>query len=399
MKTLQLVERFFGGAVCSLLGVFTPLLPSAGPAPEHVRRVVLVKFWGIGSIVLATPLFLKARQVFPKAEIVLLTLAANRGVVKMIPGVDRVELVDLGGSLGSAVVSFLRCLAWVRRQRPDVLLDLEFYTKASAVLSFFSGAGHRVGYHSPGVWRGGIHNEPVAFNVYRHVASNFLNLLEPFGVPAPKTPPEAVLTGLARCREMAQAVLGREGIAPGAFLVVNVNAGELAVERRWPRERFAELAARLFSDFGLPVVYVGAPSESEYTEAAWEMASARGARGVSLAGRLTLDELVGLCSLSTLVITNDSGPLHLAAAAGARTASFFGPETPILYGPHGERHLVLFADVSCSPCINAEHGKRASCWRGGLQCQLATSVDMAHALVLRHHGTALEAARPRGDTA
>jgi len=389
MKTLQTVERLLGGAVCSLLGALAPLLPSGAVDPHKVRRVLLVKFWGIGSIVLATPLFLKIREVFPNAEIVLLTLSANRGVVKMLPAVDRVELVELGDSLGSAVLAYLRCLAWAFRLRPDVLLDLEFYTKASAILSFFSCASQRVGYHSPGVWRGEIHNQPVAFNAYRHVSSNFLSLLEPFGVTPVKDPPRTTLLGLDGCRAAAARVLERHGLTPEGYILVNVNAGELAIERRWPRDRFAELAAQLFSHYALPIIFVGSAAESEYTAGAWEQAKRSGAAGCDLAGQINLDELVGLCACSALVITNDSGPLHLAVAAGARTVSFFGPETPALYGPRGEEHLVIFADIPCSPCINAEHGKRSFCWREALYCQLATSVDQAFQSIVRHHGPTL----------
>jgi ADP-heptose:LPS heptosyltransferase len=400
MKTLQAVERLCGGAACSVLGGLAWLLPS-GPVPtEKVRRVLLVKFWGIGSLVLAAPLFNKTRETFPGAEIVLMTLSANQGVVKMLPGIDRVAFVDLGSSLPSAVWAYLRCLFRAFRLRPDVMLDMEFYTKASAILSFFSRAPMRVGYHSPGVWRGRIHNHPIAFNVYWHVSSNFLSMLEPFGVAPDSNPRQSELLGLERCRSQAQGVLKRLGLNASAFILVNVNAGELATERRWPQERFAELSARLCQAYGLPVVFVGSKAETAYTSDVWAKAKKAGATGENLVGALSLDELVGLCALSSLVITNDSGPLHLAVAAGARTASFFGPETPVLYGPTGPDHLVLFAGIPCSPCINAEHGKRTFCWRGTLHCQLGVSVQQAFEGIARRFGSVLEsgkaAHRPTG---
>jgi len=389
MKTLQAIERLCGGVACSVLGSLSWLLPS-GPVPvENVRRVLLVKFWGIGSLVLAAPLFNKTRETFPGAEIVLMTLSANQGVVKMLPGIDRVEFVDLGSSLASAIWAYLRCLHKAFHLRPDVMLDMEFYTKASAILSFFTRAPMRVGYHSPGVWRGNVHNYPIAFNVYWHVSSNFLSMLEPFGVVPDKTPRQSELLGLEHCRILGQQVLARHGLESGAYILVNVNAGELAVERRWPRERFAELSARLFQAFGLPVVYVGSRAETTYTSQAWALAEQAGATGQNLVGALSLDELVGLCALSALVITNDSGPLHLAVAAGARTVSFFGPETPVLYGPTGSDHLVMFADIPCSPCINAEHGKRTFCWRGTLHCQMGVSVQQALEGIVRRFGSIL----------
>lgn len=393
MKTLQAIERFCGGAACSVLCCLSWLLP-AGPVPvENVRRVLLVKFWGIGSLVLAAPLFTKTRQRFPNAEIVLMTLSANQGVVKMLPGIDRVEFVDLGSGLASAVWAYLRCLHRAFRLKPDVMLDMEFYTKASAILSFFSRAPMRVGYHSPGVWRGNVHNHPIAFNVYWHVSSNFLSMLEPFGVTPDSAPRRSELLGLEHCRAQARDVLKRQGLIAGGYILVNVNAGELAVERRWPRERFAELSARLWQAYGLPLVFVGSKAEAPYTSQAWAMAVETGARGLNMVGALDLDELVGLCALSALVITNDSGPLHLAVSAGARTVSFFGPETPVLYGPTGPDHLVLFAEIPCSPCINAEHGKRTFCWRGTLHCQLGVGVQQASESINERFGSALRQAR------
>lgn len=392
MKTLQAVERLVGGVTCSLLGLLVPLLPSSPPPPQKVRRVLLVKFWGIGSIVLATPLFLKAREVFPRAEIVLLTLSGNRGVVKMLPGVDRVETIDLGASLISALLAYVRALAWAFRLRPDIVFDLEFYTKASAVLCFFTRASSRVGYHSQGVWRGNIHNMPVAFNVYRHVSSNFLSLLEPYGVATTSAPPASSLLGLDSFRKRALGVLARHGLSTGRYILVNVNAGELAVERRWPQDRFATLSAGLWGRYRLPIVYIGAGSERGFTSRAWALAEQAGARGTNLAGEVDLEELVGLCAHSALVVTNDSGPLHLAVAAGARTVSIFGPETPVLYGPPGPGHVVMFADISCSPCVNAEHGKRTACWRGSLLCQLAIPADAVLESIERAFGPSLREA-------
>ncbi|MDQ7834286.1 MAG: glycosyltransferase family 9 protein [Humidesulfovibrio sp.] len=397
MKTLQAVERLCGGIACSVLGCLAWLLP-AGPVPtQNVRRVLLVKFWGIGSLVLAAPLFKKTRETFPGAEIILMTLSANKGVVKMLPGIDRVEFVDLGGSLASAVWAYLRCLHRAFRLGPDIIFDMEFYTKASAILSFFARAPMRVGYHSPGVWRGNIHNYPIAFNVYWHVSSNFLSMLEPFGVAPDSAPRGSELLGLEHCQGQARNVLSRLGLKPGTYILINVNAGELAVERRWPRERFAELSAKLCETYGLPAVFVGSKAETDYTSQAWALAEEAGATGRNLVGALSLDELVGLCGLSSLVITNDSGPLHLAVAAGARTVSFFGPETPVLYGPTGPDHLVMFADIPCSPCINAEHGKRTFCWRGTLHCQLGVSVGQALESIARRFGDTLKQTPPQAN--
>lgn len=119
--------------------------------PESVEKVLVVKFFGIGSLVLATPLFREARKLFPNADIHLLTLASNRQIVQMIPDLDRVHFIDLGSNVFSAMAAFTAGLFRTFKQRHDVLIDMEFYTRASAIMSLASRARIRIGYHSHGV--------------------------------------------------------------------------------------------------------------------------------------------------------------------------------------------------------------------------------------------------------
>lgn len=375
MKTLQYLENLLGGFACSILSLFSILLGKGDhPEPDKVKRVLCLKFWGIGSLILATPLFREAKRSFPNATIELLTLSGNRSVVKMLPGVDRVHYLDIGGNVLWAIISFLKTMVAVRRLRADVLIDLEFYTRASAIMALFSGSVVRVGYHSQGVWRGNFHTHRIPFNHYRHVTANFYNLLEPFGIdPQNKAlTPEVEIA--ASARDEVHALLEAHGIGEG-FVVVNVNAGELAYERRWAPERFAELTGRLCKKWGLVAVFVGSPDEEEYVDSVVRAVRPGKGRVVSLAGQLTLDGLGELFARCLFVMTNDSGPLHLAVAMGARVAAIFGPETPVLYGPVGEGHVTFFADVPCSPCINVERAKHLNCWQPTIRCQDSLDVD------------------------
>lgn len=375
MKTLQYIENLLGGLACSILSLFSFLLvTNKTPEPSKVKRVLCVKFWGIGSLILATPFLEEAKRTFPNAKIELLTLSGNKGVVKMLPGVDAVHYLDLGSNLFEAICAFVRCMFSVRTMGYDVLIDLEFYTRASAILAFFSGAATRVGYHSQGVWRGNFHTHRIAFNVYRHVTANFYNLLEPFGVkPACDAINPKVSLGAGGEKEVV-GLLKRLGVA-GPFFVVNVNAGELAYERRWAPERYVALVSDLCAEYKATALFVGSPSEREYVNSVVERIAPGAGQAVNIAGELSLDGLGELFKQCSFVVTNDSGPLHLAVAVGARVASFFGPETPVLYGPVGVGHLVFFSCAPCSPCINAERAKDLQCWQSTVRCQEEIGVD------------------------
>lgn len=357
--------------------------------PEQVRKVLIIKFFGIGSLVLAEPFFRTARQLFPNAEIHLLTLASNRQIMEMIDGVDHVRFVDLGGHIFQAIWAYIGCMTWVMRGRFDAVLDMEFYTRASAVVSLASWARVRIGYHAQGIYRGDIQSHRVPFNGYWHVSRNFLSLLEPFGgvvgdeeaIPhlhMPKGPGGS-----------AQSVLDTMGDRE-RFIVINVNAGELAYERRWFPDRFAALAAKLSNKYSLQCIFIGAPGERDYVEAVVQDATAQGAQARNMAGDLDLASMAQICAQSRLVISNDSGPLHVAAATGVPVVGFFGPETPVLYGPAGKEHLVFHQSISCSPCINVEQGKRIQCRYDTPLCQKGNRVDQVFAAICERYDERLK---------
>lgn len=359
--------------------------------PNAARKILVVKFFGIGSLILATPFFAAARKVFPNAEIHLLTLSSNREIAGMIPDLDHVHGINLGSNVLSAISAYLGCLLAIFRERFDILFDLEFYTRASAAVSLASWAPIRVGFHSHGVYRGNIQSHRVPFNVYWHVRKNFLSLLEPFGhdSEADNAPPSIRFS--PTLGNNARKLIDDLGDSQERYLVVNVNAGELAYERRWFPDRFAHLSARLSIKYGVSCVFIGSAGERDYVQEVVDQVRELGGDAHNAAGSLDLHELAQICRKSRLVITNDSGPMHLAAATGTPIVGFFGPETPILCGPVGQGHLVFHQNLSCSPCINIEHGKRIKCWHETTICQERTSVDDAYRAICDRYGDALSA--------
>jgi ADP-heptose:LPS heptosyltransferase len=158
-------------------------------------------------------------------------------------------------------------------------------------------------------------------------------------------------------------------------VVLNANAGQLSLERRWPRESFAALARALVEEDLSPVVLIGSPSEREYVApiAAWTQDL--GSMRIDLTGELSLDELAALLEGAQAVVSNDSGPMHIAASLRAPVVGLFGPETPVLYAPLGVRARFLWRPPVCSPCINVHENKVANCVRGRPECLTNLSVE------------------------
>jgi len=392
MVALQQVEYLLGSLACSALGVLTPFLPSAcDNPPQTAQRILVMKFWGIGSLVLATPFLHALRARFPHASIHLVTLQRNHGIVKMLPHLDEVLLVNLGSTVPTAIWRFLRCLREVHRRRFDLVFDLEFYTQASAVATLATWAPLRVGYQASGIWRGNVHNRKIAFNVYRSVPANFLALLEAVGCPLPEIGVAPHLSVPEEAMTEAAELMERLEIAGRPFVIVNVNAGELALERRWPIERYVDLCATLAERYAVRLLFTGTDSERPYVEGAVQALRERGYAAHNLAGALSLSGFAALSRRAAFVITNDSGPMHVAAAVGGRVVALFGPETPVLYGPVGDGHVVLYAGLPCSPCINIERGKRGKCHYPVLHCQLAIEVAAVLEGIDKHYGGVLRA--------
>ncbi len=376
---LQLwIDRRIGPLFCALLLAVKRLRlrPRPAAAPDAVRKVLLLKFWGMGSIVLATPLLARLRARHPDARVDFVSLRENEALLRLLPGVERVFGLDLSRGNLRFLAEALRLLGRLRRERYDLLLDLEFFTRFSAAFSFLVGARCSHGFSAKGSWRGKLHDVEIPFNAYNHVASNFETLLHgdpmspvrrgPAG--APRLPqlraPDAAWEG---CR----ALLEREpGWRPGRPLVVlNPNAGDMALERRWPIERSAELLRLLCAERDVNVALIGARGERAFVDS---VANASGCEVANLAGRIDVAGLVALLAHADVLVTNDSGPMHLAAAAGTATVALFGPETPALYAPlqarDGQQHRIHYLGLACSPCMFVHDNKVLSCWFAQARC-------------------------------
>jgi len=371
-----------GPVLCALLALWKPVrhaLHSSRRDPPPFRKVLMVKFWGIGSLVLASPLLAELKRRYPGARIDLLTLRENEPILRLYPAISRRLTLDLGGG----VVRFLRdtaaLLLRVRHERYDLLLDLEFFTRFSAAFSFLARAERTHGFSSKGSARGRLHDVEFPFNAYCHVAANFLALLdgEPMKSPPALDPARTLLlprlaAGEAARERAATALESHPAWRPDRpLVVVNPNSGDMALERRWPAEPAALLLSKLVERGDLNVALTGSPAEAAYVQS---VAAASGVSQslVDLSGHTSIEELIAILERAAVFVTSDSGPLHIACAAGTPTVALFGPETPILYGPllsrAGQRHRVHYKGLACSPCMFVHDNKVLSCWFARAEC-------------------------------
>jgi heptosyltransferase-3 len=400
MHALQRADKALGVLACALLQPLR-LVRALAPRRARVERVLLIKFWGMGSLQLLTPAVASLRRRHPGAALCLLTLKQNREYAAGLGVFDEVLAFDTssGGWLG-VIGRILRLFQQLGRRRFDVVYDFEFFTRFSAVVTLLSFAPASAGFAAPSVWRGRFHTRTVPFNRYWHVARNFRCLA---GGENGCEIAQGELVAFGWQPEDARAcdaVLTAAGLAQdGPLVVLNPNAGTLSLERRWPQGHFAALARRMVLEHGARVALIGSRSEAPWTaEVAAIVGELPPGRLVNVAGELSLGSLHALLARAAVFVSNDSGPMHLAAALGTPTLGLFGPETPVMYGPIGGRARALYRPPACSPCINVHNNKVVSCFRGRPECLIAISVEEvleeAAAMMRRDQLRALE---PRGD--
>ena len=360
IRTMKAIDQYVGVPVCLMLD-FCRLIcsPFLRRAHQPFRRILLMKFFGIGSILLASPMLRAIKARHPGATIGFLTFASNREMV------ERLGLVDVIYTLRTDTLLHFACdlanvLGKIRRDRFDATIDMEFFSKFSTIVTYLSGSPVRIGYFLRQMWRGDLLTEQVYYNHYKHITEVFGALAAPLGVTVTDyalQPPAVTDADKAK----ADALLAWEGIGPRDLVIgFNVNVSDLSLERRWSRDEFLALARSLLAELDARLVFIGSPGEAAHVAGTVAELPDDG-RVINLAGKTGMGELLGVLKRCRLFVTNDSGPLHLAASLGVATVSFFGPETPMLYGPKGGDALVFYKGIYCSPCLNVFNVKTAPC--------------------------------------
>lgn len=384
IKTMKYIDETFGPVVCFILFWYNLakklFIPKYTIAPEKIKNILLIKFFGMGSIVLAGPLLRALKARFPNAKILMLTFPSNREICARIKEIDKIVTVDSSGFM-KAVWTMLGAISHLRKKRCEISIDLEFFAKSSTVVQYMCGARVRVGYFiiQQGIllkmlWRGNLLTHDVYYNPHRHASEVFLALGRKIGADTQDMSSAAIKTS-ENDRHNLNSLLSSLGIQQYDILVVmNINASALCLERRWPVDRFAKLAVKILSSSDVKIVLIGDAHDVPYVDGFMEMVQ-RDPRIFNLAGRLDIGMLTVLLEKARLFITNDSGPLHIAVSVGTATVSLFGPEIPERYGPvEREKHTVVYADTYCSPCLNVYNQKAALC-HGMNECMHKITVE------------------------
>ncbi len=319
----------------------------------NVTRIVVAKLIGMGSILQATPLLKALKARFPQARLTFVTMRSNQEFVERLSCVDELLILDDQNVFRMALTT-LRTITALIRCGADLYLDLEVYSAFSSLLALWALTRNRIGfYRHSAAFKKGIYTHLVYFNSRMPIRQLYLQLGRVIGVPAG----QSELTGPIRIDDRDRA--GLPGILSQTsgwrlgkpYIVMNPNASDLLLERRWPIEHAIAAVSELVS-LGHQVALIGAANERPFVQSLHDrLAPEVREKVANTAGCLTLGELVALIDQASCVLTNDTGPMHIAIALRRPTVCLFGPANPEHYGQELPHIEIFYSQIFCSPCL------------------------------------------------
>lgn len=319
LRVLKFIDAVVGRAMASL---FPP--PGANKESQSPESFLIIRPGGIGDAVLLIPALQTLKNRFPDARFHVLAERRNAAVFKLYSGIFQTFCYDKPAELLAAL-----------RGNYDYVIDTEQSHYLSAIIARLTKSVATIGFASNNRKR--LFNYALPYEQEDYEAFSFFRLLEPFGIKLPQPFPKCFLNIPESDRFYAV------NLASSTPFVC-IFPGASVSERRWGGERFHELTG-LLCQYDISVVVIGGSSEEEVGDQI-----VGGTTGRNLAGKTTISQTAAIIEKSSLLVTADSGMLHLAVGLDKPTVSLFGPGRHKKWAPKGDRHIVLNKNLQCSPC-------------------------------------------------
>ena len=380
------VDRWAGIPLCAAVSAWEAIASRFRPASAAdtaPRAIVIILLSEMGSLVLAHDMFTRLKTRYPNAQLHALLFGKNREILDLMRVIDpaNVHTVD-DKSLTGLLGSLWRAIGELRRAHVDVAIDCELFSRISSLLSYFSGANVRVGFHrhtQEGLYRGSHINRPVPYNPYRHISAQFLTLaraIDSSAVPksklpvvvTSKAPPHVLLDPSLIDGIGARLSTDFPAIKDKPLVLVYPGGGILPI-RAWPLAAYTTLCEGLVAD-GCAVAVIGLKDDQALARELVESVNRSHPTSavIDLTGYTrSIAELLALFHVARLLVTNDGGPGQFAALTPIWTLMLFGPETPSLYAPLTPKCHSFYSNWPCSPCLTA-YNHRSSYCDGDNQC-------------------------------
>jgi lipopolysaccharide heptosyltransferase I len=315
-------------------------------------KILFIKLSAIGDVVQTLPALEAIKKTFPDGEIDWVVEEAAAGILEGHPLIRRLLVsrrktwMDMLKSPRTFFEGFrntFRFFRELRSARYDIAIDFQGLFK-SGILIGLARADRKIGFDKTREMSSLFLNEKLPpYDIEKHAVERYLDIARYLGAKHPS--PSCTLPVERETAVMKERLktLGKDGRK-----VVVINPVARWTTKLWEEWKFAELADSLVAEKNAVVIFTGGTHDQAVAD---RILSAMKRRAENWTGKTGLRELAALAALSDLFITTDTGPMHLAAAAGARVLALFGPTAPWRTGPYGPGHIVVRTGIDCSPCF------------------------------------------------
>jgi len=325
------------------------------PESSKIDRIIVRGANWIGDAVMTLPALERLRSSFPRSHIALLVTPLTTGLFENSPFVD--EVIEYRRK-EDGTRAFIDAMRLMRARRFDLAALFQNAFEA-ALLAWSGGARRRIGFAAQGrgpllthkLRRGPRHNDRHQVNDYLDIVAECERVCLGGNLESRTSNPLPSLTASPAQRQAAEILLRRAGADSNSRPLVALNAGATnSHAKRWPEDRFAALADQLIETLGSRIIFIGAASERDDAERIIRRMKRSGA--INLAGETGMAELIGALDSCDLLISNDTGPAHIAAALGRPTLTIFGPTNEFETAPRAARAESIRAEgVECARCM------------------------------------------------
>lgn len=332
--------------------------------PQSIQKILVIKPSSLGDIVHSLPFLNAIKTCFPMAEIHWLIARGFEGLLEGHPMIDRLWIINKDawkkiGNMKETLGELNALFRGLKMEKFDLVTDLQGLLR-SGVITASTGAPIRIGFKEAREGSSFFYTHKVEGGKDIHAVDRYLKIADFLGCdisdvlfPFPDYDSPSSLIRHPTSSDRPSSLKDYAVFVAGARWKTKI----------WPPENFGKLSALL----PFKSVIVGSRSDAAIAN---EIVALSEGKAVSLTGKTSLKELIGIMRGSRFVVSNDSGPMHIAAALGVTVFAVFGPTDPLRTGPHGKGHAIIKADVSCAPCF------KKIC--GDLKCMQSLTVEKVY---------------------
>lgn len=317
---------------------------------DKIKKILIIRLDNLGDVILATPFIKAVKRNFPNAKIDILIKSLTKDILINNPHLNKIITFEpfwMGSSKPFNFFQIIGSIKKLRKEKYNIIFELRG-NPFNILFASLIGSKYRIGYGAQGL--GFLLTHLIDYDIkQKHEIERNLDILRILNFKIHSKKPEIFLS---KKDEKFAEVFFKKNKINKKDLVVCIHPGAPWFPKRWPKERFAELADKLIEKYKAKIILIGSEDEIKLTNRIINLLKEKNKKNIfNIAGKTTTTQLTALIKKCCLFIGNDSGPMHIAATVNIPIIAFFGPSDPRLFGSYGKNNVIIYKKVECSPCI------------------------------------------------